>query len=348
MRSFRSIACAGLVAGCAATPAKTSSSEVKQLSAKDFACTNLSAAAVQKSTAEIPQNFFTGFDSSDQTLIYQRMAEIPEAYRSYMYEQFRSGIFRGVVSDDSISPAVGMTTLAGFDISDMQPRYMQIASGVFPDAINFSLIHEMGHAVEGFVSQQAQAKGLDHERERDSLFSEGASNASLRGYARSSPSEYWAESFNNFYCSPDSQAFIKEQLPRTYQYLTTVLEPAVWPRDNDNQINTGGSTQGGAATTAGSAFIALADGKDDNHAALYASVSQQAAHVYFCTSQAATLCTSAAGASWELERVRTTGDRLILKAPDPFLVNTSAFYSVTAYTASGSVLSKASFKVVRQ
>ena len=348
MRLFRSIACAGLVAGCAATPAKTSQSEVKQLSAKDFACTNLSAAVVQKSTAEIPQNFFTGFDSSDQTLIYQRMAEIPEVYRTYMYRQFRSGIFGGVVADDSISPAVGLTTLQGFDMLDMKPRYMQIASGVFPDAINFSLIHEMGHAVEGLVSQQAQAKGLDHERERDSLFNEGASNASLRGYARSNPTEYWAEAFNNFYCSPDSQAFIKEQLPKTYQYLTTVLEPAVWPQDGNSQINTGGSTQDDAATEAGSAFIALADGTDDNHAALYASVSQQAAHVYFCTSQAATVCTSAAGTSWELERVRTTGDRLILKASDPFLVKTDASYSVTAYTASGSVLSKASFKIARQ
>ena len=50
----------------------------------------------------------------------------------------------------------------------------------------------------------------------------------IRTYAKSAPAEAWAEAYANFYCSPESNAFIQKNLPFTHEFLRAVLAPPIW------------------------------------------------------------------------------------------------------------------------
>jgi hypothetical protein len=119
----------------------------------------------------------------------------------------------------------------------------------------FALQHEIGHAVEVVAREAAQKTAYQNfdaaiENVRQELRSKGAM---IRRYAKDydTDGEAFAESYANYYCSPSSHAFIKNNLPYTYGFLSAVLAPPVW-----KQQDTGAAIPVRTSPQAGSVFNA--------------------------------------------------------------------------------------------
>ena len=92
---------------------------------------------------------------------------------------------------------------------------------------DFALQHETGHAINVLLD----GKIVNFEAKLEALFNDEAASGQIRGYAQTSPTEYFAEAFNNFYCGKDSKAYFKEQLPKTHDFFVKNLEQPVFEAD---------------------------------------------------------------------------------------------------------------------
>jgi hypothetical protein len=94
-------------------------------------------------------------------------------------------------------------------------------------AADFATQHEVGHAMN--VGFRGNRPGF--ENKLATVFSQEAGNSKLRSYARTTRTEYFAEAFNNYYCSKDAHAFLKATLPKTYDFLSANLSAPRWETD---------------------------------------------------------------------------------------------------------------------
>jgi hypothetical protein len=197
-------------------------SNVNQLTAKSFACKQYSQDERMKHLAPMPTPMVnkSSFRVGNVDDLMNQLTGIPTSVLDSLFRRAARGQF--FIAERSLATSVmGETKLINFG-RGFEPTNIYIAAR--PDAIQFALQHEVGHAVESVVKLNKE----NSTRSWQSAFQEGVRNSKLRSYARSNQREYFAEAFANFYCSPESHEFVKTELPVTYKELVRLLPKPDW------------------------------------------------------------------------------------------------------------------------
>lgn len=207
-------------------------SDPLQLTEKNFACNEYTASEINERLKGMPQNFINtqSFQVGTVEQVRNQLTGIPEPMMTYLFDVHRQNGLS--ISEAPLgNTTIGETLLIGPRRDMMVPTRIRITNR--QEAVFFALQHEVGHAVEGFVNRSKQVDPQTWQR----AFQEGRSNGKLRTYARSSPGEYFAEAFANFYCSQAAHDFLKAELPQTYGHLKNTLPPPKWEEPGSRRTN---------------------------------------------------------------------------------------------------------------
>ena len=178
----------------------------------------------------LPSGFLTGFQGNQMEIAKNRLAGIPDRDLDHLIWTFSNRRLSGVKPAALFFGVAGLTTLSSGSTKNGFRGMVATSITTGGNQSGFAMQHEVGHAVEIVAREAAQNteyKNFDQAL-RDVVAELNSKGGLIRGYAKSSPGEAWAESYANFYCSPNSQAFIRNNLPRTFKFLTVVLPPARW------------------------------------------------------------------------------------------------------------------------
>jgi hypothetical protein len=191
-------------------------SDLTQLTQRRIACKEYSKTEIETRLASMPSQFIRSntWRDSDLARAKNALAGIPTEYMDWLYSVHQKNRF--AISQRNLgSGTMGVTYFGSL------PTRIDISTS--RSATDFALQHEIGHAVHvkfrrtnGF---QSDLSGVFRTEGRSRL---------LRSYARTSSAEYFAESFNNYYCGKESHNFIKTNLPNTYAFLQKYLKAPNW------------------------------------------------------------------------------------------------------------------------
>lgn len=223
------------LASCADTP--EDNSELDQLQYRPNRCAVPSASRVAEMESILGDNFIQGFRGGEAINL---LAALPDRYMSYLKDLQNKGIFTGISRGPIGNGALGVTALrfGGFDAS--VPLSIKIDTA--PNATWAALQHEIGHAIQGFVFQNAE----DMEKNKanfDRIFALVRQSSFVRPYSKSQDLESFADLFSSFYCSPESYAFLEDNLFKNekglFQYLKQTLDPPFFlaEEDEDEKID---------------------------------------------------------------------------------------------------------------
>ena len=220
----------------------------------DYACADPGEARLANVKSRLPAGFVKGYSDSQMVVALNRIALIPDRDLNYLIGNFKSGKLKGISPGFGLFGVAGLTTL-GYGTSPAG-RTGMVANSITTAASmsGFALQHEIGHAVE-ILAIDAAAETTSYSNFDSALaqlHKEIQSRPDARGYAKSSASESWAEAYAQYYCSPESNAYIQNNLPYTNGLLRAVLPPPIWeggggvtptlPVSSDNIVAPAGST----------------------------------------------------------------------------------------------------------
>jgi hypothetical protein len=227
----------GLVA-CGSGSEVEDSSDVNQLTAKMIDCVEYPEAQIQANLTGMPDGFFrkNTWQTKDLQRARNALAGVPSEYLQWLYQAHQRNNFY------IFQRPLGGSTIGLTQFGSDWPDYIQITNKDW--AADFALQHEVGHAMQ---VKLRRAQGF--QRLLQDGYQKESRNSKLRSYARTSTAEYFAESFNNFYCSQEANRFIQEQLPTTYAFLKSRLLPPRWE-------STGG-LPGGSSTITTDPYLKL-------------------------------------------------------------------------------------------
>lgn len=212
-------------------------SAVKQLTNENFECGAYSDDVVAKTIQNVPGGMIKGFDDSELDRVFRHYAGIPKVYQDYLREIYRAKVFQGVWPEN-LGGSENLYTI-GLTLREESlngnPLWIKITN-LRPNAIEFALQHEVGHAVARFIARSDRGQKGNFDQLMLPAFNEDRLNPKLRDYAQQNVAEYFAEAFANYYCSPESHDFIKRELPKTYSVLQANLEPPVWETEDPSSI----------------------------------------------------------------------------------------------------------------
>jgi hypothetical protein len=252
-------------------------STINQLTDKDFACYLYSEGQRTAHLREMPPSMvdFGSFRQGNPEDVKNQLTGIPKPLLEYLYGRTTQNRFS--ISEARLGRGtMGVTLLRGFNALAMEPESIRIAA--VPEAVNFALQHEVGHAIE------SQVKRNDPQRNQQNwriAFQEGLNNRKLRAYARESAGEYFAESFANFYCSPDAHNFISQELPQTYRLLRDILPPPRWEESQGPQRTADGSATPRSPRVQPRFFVYL-EPTTSNRAYIYVASSSEVKNIDLC------------------------------------------------------------------
>ncbi len=209
-----------------------------QLTDRDFACYQYSDGQRSSHLRDMPPSMVNAgsFRQGNVDDVKNQLTGIPKPLLEYLYG--RTTQVRFSIAEARLGRGtMGVTMLRGANTLSMEPESIRIAA--IPEAVNFALQHEVGHAVEFQVKRDDPQR---HQQRWRQAFQEGLNNRKLRAYARESSGEYFAEAFANFYCSPDAHNFISQELPQTYSLLRSILPPPRWEESQDPQRTSDGQS----------------------------------------------------------------------------------------------------------
>ncbi len=208
--------------GCGAQPkaAVDNASDLNQLTDQLIGCVEYNKAQSAQKLDGMPDGFIAVDSWTPQTLgrLNNALAGIPKNYLQYLYQVHDQNGF-DISRTQLEGGVIGVTFFTDL------PERIQIGNQGF--AADFAVQHEVGHAIN--VKLDGEIANFDGKI--NTLFKQESQNPRLRSYARSAPAEYFAESFNNFYCGKQSNAFLKAELPKTYDFLKKSLEKPVFESD---------------------------------------------------------------------------------------------------------------------
>ncbi|ERI94009.1 hypothetical protein HMPREF1982_01265 [Clostridiales bacterium oral taxon 876 str. F0540] len=145
-----------------------------------------------------------------------RLSSVPEKYLKVLYDKqvFIRTINGKITSDPEISTDPNKDTL---------DKYTGVFAG---DSIIISVdktytysveIHEVGHAVDNIlfndISDSNEFKDIFN-REGPNFFNKVGQEHNLEN-----SKEYFAETFNYYYCNYDTRKYLKERAPQTYKFI---------------------------------------------------------------------------------------------------------------------------------
>lgn len=182
----------------------------------------------------LPEGFISGFQGSQMDVAKNRVAGIPDRDLEHLLWTFSSKKLSGIKPAALFFGVAGLTSLQSGATKNGFRGMVATSITTGASQSGFALQHEIGHAVEIIAREAAQKTEFANfdQALREIVDELNSKGGMIRGYAKSSPGEAWAEAYANYYCSPSSQAFIKDNLPKTYRLLTTVLQPAQWALTN--------------------------------------------------------------------------------------------------------------------
>jgi hypothetical protein len=226
-------------------------SDIKYLQNDDIDCAAPSTSRLEEVQGMFPQNFVRGFTGNAHDIAMKRLALIPNRDLKHLIWTYDKGVLKGIYPAGSgIFGVAGLTTLVGGSTKNGHRGMVAISVTTTMQQVGFALQHEVGHAVEIVAEEAAAATDQYSNFSAQTLAMRSemvAANARkpglIRSYAMSNAGESWAEAYANFYCSPESNRFIKDNLPKTYQFLRAVLEPPVW--ENGGEADTDPPSNGG-------------------------------------------------------------------------------------------------------
>ena len=220
-------------------------SNIEYLTNGDYTCNTPTADRINY-IKSLPQGFITNYSGSQMDVAISRVAGIPDRDLNHLLWTFKSGKLSGIKGTFTFFGVAGVTYLSYGKTQSGFGGSVATSITTGSNQAGFALQHEIGHAVEIVAREAAQNTNYKNfDSALGQLHSELLGNGSIRGYAKSSPSESWAEAYANWYCSPDSHAFIQQHLPTTYQFLSAVLMPPLWEsgaNPNNSSDAIGGST----------------------------------------------------------------------------------------------------------
>jgi len=201
-------------------------SHASQLTEKDYPCWEPSSTRLDEVRSKIPSGFIKGIAGDD---VYRRLAGLPDVYIDYLIDHYKQGNFQGI-SERRLSPGdageaghlEGSTFSGGSIVTFYFPTYIYIA----PNMTNFALQHEVGHTVERLIKENIKnSRGTSFTEIESSIMG----NRSFRSYSRSSPAEAFAELFASYYCSKESNDFVKRSFSEEmYRFMAENFVEPPW------------------------------------------------------------------------------------------------------------------------
>ncbi len=192
-------------------------SHASQLTDRDYPCWVPPNSRLEAVRAKIPSGFIKGFSGDD---VYRRLAGMPDVYIDYLIDHYKQGNFRGI-SERRLSPGVG-----GLASMNYFPSYYPIYIHIAPGMANFALQHEVGHTIEQLIKNNRKGSGGSSFSEIESAI---MSNRSFRSYSRSSPQEAFAELIASYYCSKESNDFVKKSFSEEmYRFMADNFAEPPW------------------------------------------------------------------------------------------------------------------------
>ena len=145
-------------------------------------------------------------------------SRIPKAYLDFVMPESRTQIYL-------TGQCQGGLTSWSFDGATRLPT--SISSGTYTPGVGCdrtdTLAHEMGHAAFGKV----QKLHSDFDQALDAQYNEtvmqGVESQYLASYARTNREEFFAEIFDQFYCSAEARNRFRQVMPHTYAFAQRYL-----------------------------------------------------------------------------------------------------------------------------
>lgn len=162
---------------------------------------------------------------NQQETVFKNLAVVPDSYLKFLFDRQKAGRFRIFFGDCNFKrgkfgksfKAAGICRYDQVGAYEIELRLAQSAT-----------IHEVGHGVEFHAHK---LKGINNSTTiRESTFAsvlKSAEASRMRSYSKINSKELWADGFSSFYRSPESRAVIKKSMPKTWAYLSKILEPPV-------------------------------------------------------------------------------------------------------------------------
>ncbi len=222
---------------------------LKYLTESDEQCASYDTARMDY-IRKLPSGFITGYQGNQMEVVVNRIAGIPDRDLDHLLWSFSNRKLSGIKPGFALFGVAGLTTLSSGSTKDGFRGMQAISITTGANQGGFALQHEVGHAVEIVAREAAQKTEYSNfdAAMRDVVNELNSKGGLIRGYAKSSPGEAWAESYANYYCSPKTQNFIRDNLPRTFKFLNAVLTPARWaspPAPTAAVVNNPSGGQGG-------------------------------------------------------------------------------------------------------
>lgn len=214
-------------------------SNTRYLSVKSYKCFEHPSERIEAVRKKLPEGFLSkNYGSSFETAL-NRVAGIPDPYIDHLIDRYKTRKFKGIYPSSLGGSVAGLTQLQ----SEGPDGSIMFATSITTTVsdVGFALQHEIGHAIEGVIRQENINQRAWIERNFNTLHLEAKSHPEVRSYAKSNPTETWAEAFANFYCSPESLSFIegdganRQYFSRSKEFLRKVLLPPLWQTPNSPQ-----------------------------------------------------------------------------------------------------------------
>ncbi len=189
-------------------------SNLSQVSQQRYECLTQDESTAKYIFKDAPSNFFSGWAPDEQLYVMQLMGNLPEEYIQHLFKANSQAGFQ--VIQEYLGPGTGGLTMLGY--------YSEWAK-VAPGSIDWALNHELGHALHYYIDNESG--GAIDNRLNNAYYTD-RNNPNVGSYATTQLAEWFAESFQSFYCSPEAQDFIKQNIPDTYAVLSEALVPARW------------------------------------------------------------------------------------------------------------------------
>ncbi len=218
-----------IVASCGSP--MESASDTRQITKKESKCKTYTPEEITEFKAKMRPNFIGGYNAEAYENVVRNLKGIPMTYMQWLYDvdgfRITANGMQGGVTEFGLYP-------------------ISLKTGTSAHVIEMAMQHEVGHALTPYFTDH-QGKDFGNKFWKD-LKSEGNSNFSnpnLHDYPKSYGKgsevyflEYFAEAFNSYYCSPESNELFKTQIPTTHAWLETFLEKQVWASPSTSTPNT--------------------------------------------------------------------------------------------------------------
>lgn len=200
-----------IVANACGRPKVAQSSQVKQI----VAPANLTCQDFPQNKSALVSRYGSQIDGYEE---YRQdamltMTRLPSEYLDFVFQTARAQM-------TAQGPGQGGLTSWTFDSQGRLPT--TIATGTRAGTWNV-VNHEMGHASYGYVAR----KHPSFEDELTNLYAyavlQGNESGRMQGYPQNNREEFFAEMFDEFYCSAEARLRFKAELPRTFAFAARYL-----------------------------------------------------------------------------------------------------------------------------